>query len=83
MWWKLGGLCVLSAGLIALLFLPLGGAVSVKLDLPPGAAPVPSHQIESVVGWVQAWIVASFVAVVLGAAYWLAAGIVRRHRNPE
>ena len=83
MWWKLGGLAVLSAGLIALLFLPLGGAASVKLDMPPGAAPIASHQIETGVGLVQAWVAASFVAVVLGAAYWLGVRIVRRHRKPD
>ena len=85
MWWKLGVLAAVTAALLFVLFAPIF-TMTVKVDLPPAAHSVSASQVS--IGRVQPFAEGALwfaeVAVVtgiLGAAGWIARGIVRRHRT--
>jgi hypothetical protein len=80
MWWKLGALAVVTAGLLVLLLSPIP-IPSVRVDLPPTtSAPAVPHVYKASQGTLWA-VDAAFIAIVLTGAGFVARRIIRHHRN--
>ncbi len=80
--WKLVVLALATALLIFVLVAPVF-TIHVKLDLPPGVSPPPASQVQEVGKDVAVVGEVIVVAVILGAAGWIARRIVRHHRRPN
>jgi hypothetical protein len=80
MWWKLTGLALIEAALIALLFMPIQ-THAVKLDMPANApvASAATYALDAVAIIIPLLALLLFIAI-LGTPLWLAWRIVKKHR---
>ena len=82
MWWRLALLAVVTGALLLSFFAP-AQTVSIKVDLPAGAATPSAEQMAQVEDGAKATayvITGLLVALILLTAGWLARWIVRRYR---
>jgi len=82
MWWRLTILGLITAALIAVLFIPLPATtVAISVDLPPDVK-VSDAQFHAATQNVLFGANLIMPLMILGVAAWLARRIVRKHRKP-
>ena len=80
MWWKLGGLALITASLILVLVAPFG-TVRTAVSLPSSANPHLAQHVHTFGGAGEMTAEAIVVALILCIAVWIATRIIARHLN--
>ena len=78
--WRLALLILVTASLVAVLFLPIA-TVDIRVELPPTMHDVSATQVGDVVSMVVNVIGAILLIAILGFASWVGTRIIRRHRR--